>query len=161
VSPSALRAVSVRYWGFDGLAHTGVLVLHRDVVARTRPVFATMFERKFRVRSIRPVSAFGADDDASMAADNTSAFNCRRAVAAGPPSWSRHAYGRAIDVNPVENPYLFGDRVLPPAGKRFVRRTTARRGLIRRKDPIRQAFRRAGYRWGGDFSNPDYQHFDR
>jgi len=160
--PSAkLRSVSVRFWGFDGVPHTGVLILHRDVVKRTRPVFAVMFEQKFPVRGIRPVSEFGASDDASMAADNTSAFNCRRAVAAGAPSWSRHAYGRAIDVNPVENPYLFGDRVLPPAGAEFTARGPARPGLIRRKDPIHKAFLKAGYRWGGDFSNPDYQHFDR
>jgi hypothetical protein len=161
VPPSDLRAVSVRFWGFDSAPHTGILVLHRDVVARTRLVFATMFERRFPIRGIRPVSEFGASDDASMAADNTSAFNCRRAVAAGPPTWSRHAYGRAIDVNPVENPYLFGKRVLPPSGRAFIDRSAARRGLIRRGDPIHRAFRRAGYRWGGEFSNPDYQHFDR
>jgi hypothetical protein len=161
VPVSALRSVSVEYWGFDRAPHTGVLILHRDVVKRTRRVFATMFERKFALRAVRPVSEFGASDDASMAADNTSAFNCRKAVAAGPASWSRHAYGRAIDVNPVENPYLFGNRVLPPAGKEFTDRDTARRGLIRRGDPIHRAFLDAGYRWGGDFSNPDYQHFDR
>jgi len=161
VPPSALRSVSVRFWGFDRKPHTGVLILNRDVVSRTRAVFAVMFDRKFPLRGIRPVSEFGASDDASMAADNTSAFNCRRAVAAGPPSWSRHAYGRAIDVNPVENPYLFGRRVLPPAGAKFTDRGTAERGLIRRQDPIHQAFLKAGYRWGGDFSNPDYQHFDR
>ena len=161
MSPADLRSVSVGYWGFDRRPHVGVLILHRDGVKRTRPVFATLFDRRFPLRGIRPVSEFGGSDDASMAVDNTSAFNCRLAVAAGPPSWSRHAYGRAIDVNPVENPYLFGNRVLPPAGAGFTDRRTARRGLIRRGDPIYQAFRDAGYRWGGDFSNPDYQHFDR
>jgi hypothetical protein len=161
VNAAELRSVSVRFWGFDGKPHTGTLILHRDVVKRTEPVFAVMFERRFPIRSLRPVSEFGADDDVSMAADNTSAFNCRRAVAAGAPSWSRHAYGRAIDVNPVENPYLFGHRVLPPAGATFTARTIARPGLIRRRDPIHQAFIEAGYRWGGNFSNPDYQHFDR
>ncbi|HST82499.1 MAG TPA: M15 family metallopeptidase [Kineosporiaceae bacterium] len=161
VPVSDLRSVSVRFWGFDHAPHTGVLILNRDVVKRTRRVFATMFERKFPLRQVRPVSEFKADDDLSMAADNTSAFNCRKAVAAGPASWSRHAYGRAIDVNPVENPYLFGKRVLPPAGRKFADRSHARRGLIRRADPIHRAFLDAGYRWGGDFSNPDYQHFDR
>jgi hypothetical protein len=161
VRPARLRAVTVGYWGFDRKPHTGVLILNQDVVKRTRAVFETMFERRFPVRSIRPVSDFGASDDASMAADNTSAFNCRLAVAAGSPSWSRHAYGRAIDVNPVENPYLFGTKVLPPGGKKFTGRAKARRGLIRRSDPIHDAFLEAGYSWGGDFSNPDYQHFDR
>lgn len=153
--------MTVGYWDFDGRPRTGILVLHRDVVARSRPVFATLFARRFPIRSIRPVSEFRASDDASMAADNTSAFNCRRAVAAGPPTWSRHAYGRAIDLNPVENPYLFGRRVLPPAGRRYTGRGRARPGLVRRGDAVHRAFVAAGYRWGGDFSNPDYQHFDR
>jgi D-alanyl-D-alanine carboxypeptidase len=161
VGPSSLRAVSVRYWGFDAKPHTGVLVLHKSVVDRTRPVFATMYKRRFPLRSVRPVSEFGGNDNASMAADNTSAFNCRRAVATGPATWSRHAYGKAIDVNAVENPYLFGKKVLPPAGKKFTGRSRAKPGLIRHADPIYRAFHKAGYRWGGSFSNPDYQHFDR
>jgi D-alanyl-D-alanine carboxypeptidase len=161
VRPSALRAVSVQYWGFDGQVHTGVLILHKSMVARARPVFATMFKRQFPLRSVRPASAFGGSDKASMAADNTSAFNCRRAVATGAPTWSRHAYGKAIDVNTVENPYLFAKLVLPPAGKKFTGRSKAKPGLIRRGDPIYKAFKKAGFRWGGSFSNPDYQHFDR
>jgi D-alanyl-D-alanine carboxypeptidase len=161
VGPSSLRAVSVRYWGFDAKPHTGMVILHRQVVDRTRPVFAKMFARRFPLRSLRPVSEFGGSDNASMAKDNTSAFNCRRAVAAGPPTWSRHAYGTAIDVNPVQNPYLFGTKVLPPAGKKFIGRSKARPGLIRRGDPIYRAFGVAGYHWGGAFSDPDYQHFDR
>jgi hypothetical protein len=110
---------------------------------------------------MRPVSVFRASDDASMAADNTSAFNCRRAVAAGAPTWSRHAYGMAVDVNPVENPYLFGGRVLPPNGAAYRSRTAARPGLIRRGDAVHRTFTAAGFRWGGTFSSPDYQHFDR
>jgi hypothetical protein len=161
VRPSSLRAVSVRYWGFDGKAHTGVLILNKSMVARTRPVFATMFKRKFPLRSVRPLSEFGGSDKASMAADNTSAFNCRRAVATGPATWSRHAYGKGIDVNTVENPYLFGKKVLPAAGKKFTGRSKAKPGLIRRGDKIYKAFKKAGFRWGGSFSNPDYQHFDR
>ena len=161
VGPRRLRAVSLRHWDLRGRVRDGVLVLHEDVVARTRPVFATMFARRFPLQRVRPVSAYGASDDRSMAANNTSAFNCRLAVAAGPPVWSRHAYGRAIDVNPVQNPYLFSGRVLPPAGHAYRDRSRARPGMIRKGDPVLRAFRRAGYRWGGTFSNPDYQHFDR
>jgi hypothetical protein len=161
VGPSSLRRVNVSYWDFAGHPRTGVLVLNAGVVADTRAAFAALYRMRFPFRSIRPVSDFGASDDASMAADNTSAFNCRLAVASGPPSWSRHAYGKAIDVNPVENPYLFAGRVLPPAGARFVSRSRARPGLIRRGDAAYRAFIAAGYRWGGAFRAHDYQHFER
>jgi D-alanyl-D-alanine carboxypeptidase-like protein len=160
VPPADLRIVRLTYWTFRGTVAEGDLVLHRSVVARTRPVFAAMFRQRFPLRSVRPVTAFGSSDDRSMAADNTSAFNCRRAVAAGPPTWSRHAYGTAIDVNPVENPYLFRGEVLPPNGSRHVDRSRPAPGRIRAGDAVHRAFRAAGYRWG-TFSNPDYQHFDR
>lgn len=160
VGPAALRAVTVTYRGFDGAAHRGVIVVHEDIVAATVRVFRSLYSQGFPIRSVRPVSEFGASDDASMAADNTSAFNCRRAVAAGPPSWSNHAYGKAIDINPVENPYLFAGKVLPPAGAAFRSRSQARPGLIRRGDAAQRAFAAAGFRWGARFSSPDYQHFD-
>lgn len=161
VDPSKLRVVRLTHWHFDGTVRDGVIVLHQDVVGRVRDVFATMYERRFPLRSVRPVTDYGSDDDRSMAADNTSAFNCRRAVASGPPTWSRHAYGKAIDVNPVENPYVFRGRVLPPAGKPYVNRRRNRAGMIRKGDPVHEAFSVAGFRWGGTFSDPDYQHFDR
>lgn len=162
IGPATLRTVSLRYWSFDSHVHDGVLVLHQDVVRRARAVFATMYQRKFAIRSVIPVDAFPhASDDASMAADNTSAFNCRIAVAAGPPTWSRHAYGKAIDVNPVENPYFFGAKVLPPAGAKYRNRSKPHPGMIRKGDPIYRKFVAAGFHWGGGFSNPDYQHFER
>jgi hypothetical protein len=161
VPPSQLRIVRLSHWTFRGTVAEGDLVVHKDVVTRLKPVFATMFRERFPMRSVRPVTAYGSSDDRSMAADNTSAFNCRRAVAAGPPSWSRHAYGKAIDVNPVENPYLFRGDVLPPNGARYTDRRRARPGLIRAGDAVHRAFVKAGFRWGGTFSNPDYQHFDR
>ncbi len=162
VGPDELRAVSLRYWSFDGKVHDGVIVLNQDIVRRARAVFAAMYQRKFPLRSVIPVHRFpNASDDASMAADNTSAFNCRRAVASGPPAWSRHAYGEAIDVNPVENPYFFGARVLPPSGAKYRNRSRPHPGMIRKGDPIYTTFMAAGFHWGGAFSNPDYQHFER
>ncbi|NLT53463.1 MAG: M15 family peptidase [Actinomycetales bacterium] len=161
VGPEDLRAVTLTHWGFDGRVRTGTLVLHRDVVPAARRVFARMFDRRFPVRRIRPVTAYGADDDASMADDNTSAFNCRFVAGSASRVWSRHAYGRAVDVNPVENPYVLDDRVLPPAGRAFLDRSVSRPGMIRRGDAVHRAFVEAGFRWGGDFGAPDYQHFDR
>ena len=156
-----LRIVGLTYRHFDGSVRDGVLVLHKDVVTRARPVFAAMYATRFPLRRVRPVTDYGASDDRSMAADNTSGFNCRPAVAAGRPTWSRHAYGRAVDVNPVENPYLFRGKVLPPAGTPYADRRRHRPGMIVKGGVVHRVFTRAGFRWGGTWSSPDYQHFDR
>jgi hypothetical protein len=106
-----------------------------------------------------PVSRYRGSDDASMAADNTSAFNCRAAVGSS-GRWSMHAYGLAIDVNPVENPYVLGARVLPPAGRRYLDRTRPRRGMAVEGGVLVEAFEAVGWRWGGRWTNSrDYQHF--
>jgi hypothetical protein len=93
-----------------------------------------------------------------MAADNTSAFNCR--FVPGTRRWSAHAYGRAIDVNPVENPYLAAGRVQPPAGRAYLDRTRVRPGMAVRGGVLVRAFAAAGWPWGGRWrGTPDYQHF--
>ena len=95
-----------------------------------------------------------------MSVDNTSAFNCRYAVAPGPKRWSVHAYGEAIDVNPVENPYLSGGKILPPEGSRYADRSKTRRGMARAGGVLVDAFTAAGWKWGGRWSfSPDWQHF--
>lgn len=159
VPPELLRAVTLSHHGFDGQVHEGVLVVHEDVVAPALAAFEALFEQRFPIRSVVPVDAFGGSDDASMAADNTSGFNCRAVT--GGTSWSQHAYGRAIDVNPVENPYLLAGDVLPPAGAEFADRTQDRPGMLRAGTPGLQAFLDAGFSWGGLWSNPDYQHLQR
>jgi hypothetical protein len=111
---------------------------------------------------MRPVSVYEGSDDRSAAADNTSAFNCRYAVAAGPKRWSAHAYGEAIDVNDVENPYLLGSRVIPPAGARFLDRSRVRPGMAVRGGTLVRAFASVGWLWGGRWTgSPDWQHFSR
>jgi len=109
---------------------------------------------------MRPVDAYHGSDDRSMAADNTSGFNCRAAVAAGPSSWSMHASGEAIDVNTVENPYLESGRVLPPNGRAYADRTRVRPGMAVEGGILVRAFARVGWGWGGRWTaSPDYQHF--
>ena len=106
------------------------------------------------------IDRYGADDRRSMAADNTSAFNCR--FVAGTNRWSMHAYGLAIDLNPVENPYVSGSHVSPPAGAPFADRSRDAPGMIHDGDAVVRAFaRRAGWEWLGDGpgSVRDYQHF--
>lgn len=154
-----LRLLRVTHWGFDGETHRGRLVIHRD---SARPLLRTMrelYRLRFPIRRMRLVDAYGADDRRSMAADNTSAFNCR--FVAGTNRWSEHAFGHAIDVNPVENPYVTSDGyVSPPAGAPYADRAQRAPGLIHRKGPVVAAFARIGWEWGGNWSWPkDYQHF--
>ena len=123
VGPAQLRRLFVSYVGFDGEPHRGELIVNRAVAGEVTQVFRRLYAARFPIRRIEPVSRYGGSDTRSMAADNTSAFNCRYAVAPGPKRWSVHAYGEAIDVNTIENPYLEGGRVLPPAGRAFVDRS--------------------------------------
>jgi len=162
VAPAGLRRVLVSYVGFDGRAHRGELVVNRAVVRDVTVVFRTLYDARFPIRRMVPVSAYGGSDDRSMAADNTSAFNCRYAVAPGPKRWSVHAYGEAVDVNTVENPYLEGGRVLPPAGRRFTNRRDARPGMAVAGGVLVRSFASVGWLWGGRWSaSPDWQHFSK
>ena len=125
-------------------------------------VFRRLYAARFPIRRMQPVARFGGSDDRSMAADNTSAFNCRYAVAPGAKRWSVHAYGEAIDVNTVENPYLEGGRVLPPAGRAFTDRGHVRRGMAVAGGVLVRAFASVGWLWGGRWTgSPDWQHFSK
>ncbi|MEU9106044.1 M15 family metallopeptidase [Streptomyces xanthophaeus] len=159
VGPERLRLVRMNHWGFDGKVHRGELVVHERAVRPLLRVFGKAFDAKFPIRRMRPVAAYGGDDARSMADDNTSAFNCRQ-VTGDPGRRSRHAYGDAVDIGPVQNPYV--DRrgtVRPPAGGAHLRREPAGPGMIRPGDVITRAFETEGWHWGGRWSNPDYQHF--
>jgi poly-gamma-glutamate synthesis protein (capsule biosynthesis protein) len=152
-----LRLVRLTHWGFDGQARPGEIVVHRNSAERILGVFAALFGARFPMEQVRLIDEFGGDDDRSMAANNTSGFNCR--FVAGTRRWSQHAYGRAIDVNPVQNPYVTGGDVRPPEGRPYVRRDPAVPGLITSNSPAVAAFARAGWEWGGRWRSPDYQHF--
>ena len=153
-----LRLLRVTHWGFDDTAHEGELVVHRGWADEIVSVFRALYRERFPVRRMRLVDQYGADDRVSMKHDNTSAFNCR--FVAGTSTWSQHAFGRAIDINPVENPYVAGSHVSPPRGRRFIDRTDVRPGMIVEGDAVWQAFRRIGWGWGGSWSSAsDYQHF--
>ena len=162
VGPAELRTVRVSYVGFDGRAHAGSLVVNRRVTADVATVFRRLYAARFPIRRMTPVAAYGGSDTRSMAADNTTAFNCRYAVAPGAKRWSVHAYGEAIDVNTIENPYLEGGRVLPPAGRAYTNRANARRGMAVAGGALVRAFASVGWLWGGRWStSPDWQHFSR
>jgi hypothetical protein len=160
VGMADLRRVELTHWGFDGLRHQGELIVHRKVAHRVVNIFHALYSLRFPIRTMLPVDHFGADDNASMAADNTSAFNCRP-ITGSTSGFSVHSYGRAIDVDTVENPYVKGALVQPPAGKPFTNRGNVRPGMIRHGDPVWRAFTARGFTWGGDWKSlKDYQHFE-
>ncbi len=159
--PGELRAIRLSYVGFDGTARTGAIIVNARVVRQVITVFAILYRARFPIRRMEPVDAFHGSDPRSMAADNTSGFNCRRAVAPGPPRWSMHAYGLAIDVNTVQNPYVeAGVGVQPPAGAAYVSRSVIRPGMAYSGGILVSAFSSVGWGWGGYWAgSPDYQHF--
>ena len=154
-----LRLVQVTRLGFDGSVRTGRLVVHEDVARAVVRIFRDLYRAGFPVRRMQLIDRYGASDYESIEADNTSAFNCR--YVEGTTRWSEHAYGRAIDVNPIENPYVTSDgRVFHDASRRYVDRSKRRKGMIRSGDPVVHAFASSGWGWGGTWSGArDYQHF--
>lgn len=158
VALADLWLVEVDHWGFDGAVHRGRLVAHRAHARALVGVFGELFAARFAIERMEPVDRYGADDHRSMAANNTSAFNCRE-VSGRPGVWSQHAYGLALDLNPVQNPYVSGTWVSPPAGAPFASRRPAP-GLVVARGPVVRAFARAGWSWGGLWRGAqDYQHF--
>jgi hypothetical protein len=157
VLPGQLRRLTVSYWGFDGKRRVGAIVVRATAARPVLSVFRKLYAARFPIRRLRLVEAYKGSDDASMAADNTSGFNCR--FVSGTRRWSQHAYGLAIDVNPIENPYVDGARVSPPAGRRYLDRSRRRPGMVMPGDVVVRAFAAIGWSWGGRWSPPDYQHF--
>jgi len=158
VSLDDLRLVTLTYWGFDGRAHTGQLVCNRDAATAIVGALHRLYDERYPIRRMVPVEAYGASDERSMEADNTSAFNGR--FVEGSTVWSQHAYGRAIDVDPLENPEVKDGKVYPKNAKLYVDRTRGLPGMVTAGDGVVRAFAAQGWGWGGSWhSLKDYQHF--
>ena len=156
-----LAYLRLSHYGRDGAVRTGELVVHRELAAQVLEIFKALFAQKFPIEKMRLIDEYQADDDRSMADNNTSGFNCRE-VLGKPKVLSKHASGRAIDINPLWNPMHAGGAVMPPAGARFVNREKAAPGILRKGDPAVREFQSRGWTWGGDWSSmKDYQHFQK
>jgi poly-gamma-glutamate synthesis protein (capsule biosynthesis protein) len=157
VALSDLRLVRATHWTFGGRERQGRLVVHCREAHEIRDVLKRLHESRFPIARMHPIERYGGSDRRSMRRNNTSGYNCRRV--AGSASWSEHAHGRAVDVNPVQNPYVTWDGVSPRKGRSYLDRSDKRRGMV--NESVVRAFRRlAGWRWGGDWSGAkDYQHF--
>jgi hypothetical protein len=114
-----LRLLKLDYWRFDGTVRRGRLIVHEDQAFRVKRVFSKLFDAHFRIKRMRLIDAYDGSDDRSMDANNTSAFNCR--FVAGTTSWSQHAYGRAIDINPIRTSREATSHPMPVGPTRTVR----------------------------------------
>lgn len=160
---SSLRYITVNYWGFDGRRHRGEIVMAARAATATARAFTALYGLGFPIRSMVLPDRFGrnhhgpgADDYASMAADNTSGFNCRYIDGKERlHAWSPHAFGIAIDIDPWENPYVARGGTLPNTW--WLPRTRRGPEVLRARSSAVRALTRAGFRWGASYR--DYQHF--
>lgn len=154
-----LRHLTLTYRDFEGRTRQGALVVHADIAGRTVTVFEQLYQQDYPIRRMEPIEAYGGSDFDSIEADNTSAFNCR--LATNSDTWSNHAYGRAIDVNPLENPYILRGRTVHTASEPYLDRGDVRPGMLVEGSPAVAAFDAQGFSWGGRWASPvDTQHFE-
>ena len=152
--------LQLSYEDFEGTSRIGEMVCNRAVAEDLVAIFKALYEARYPIRSILLIDDFGGDDEASMEADNTSCFNYRRKT--GMKSLSKHALGLAVDVNPLENPYVRGTRVKPAGSSVFADRSKDFPHKIDKNDLCYRLFREHGFSWGGTWrSVQDYQHFEK
>jgi hypothetical protein len=167
VSLTQLRVLTITYWGFDRHAHNGQLVVNADAAAPLSTVFHKLYDLRFPIRHLRLDDAYGPARERPADNDISGSFECRQAVASpcsskvrkGTGSWSEHAYGRAVDFNPVENPYVGCGMSRDPKSLSYVDRSRLRRGMV--TPAVVAVFHSIGWGWGGSWSGStkDYMHF--
>ena len=162
---SGLRLLAVSHRGFDGRVHTGRLVVNARAARGLAKAFHDLYYLRFPIRHMRFADAYGGARARPRDGDVTASFQCRQAVPSpcssgtGTGNWSMHAYGLAVDVNPVENPYVGCGQSRDPASRPYFNRSRHRRGMV--TPAAIRAFRRIGWGWGGAWTGntKDYMHF--
>ncbi len=158
VGPESLSYLTMSFWGFDGLHHTGEMVVDSEWAESIVSVFAQLHEARFPIEEMRLVTPADLTGISSGDTNNTTAYVCRAVT--GGRRWSDHALGTAIDINPFHNPYQRGEIILPGLAKAFMDREELTPGMIGRDGLVVNAFADIGWSWGGDWKTvTDYQHF--
>jgi hypothetical protein len=165
VALSQLRLLTVPYIGFDGQAHTGQLVVNRSAAGPLGRVFAKLYALRFPIRHMGLADRYGPVRSLPADGDVTASFECRQAApspcvgGSGTGSWSEHAFGDAVDLNPLENPYVGCGQSRDPATRPYFNRSRRRPGMV--TGAVVRAFRSIGWGWGGSWSGStkDYMHF--
>jgi len=161
-----LRYLRIKYLNFEGKTKMGEMIVHKEVAGEVVDIFNELYRISYPIYKMKLVSAYRGNDWQSIEADNTSAFNCRNAT--GSKKWSRHSYGKAIDINPIENPYISRTgRISHKASLQYRKRVhkynmVSDKAVLVRKDKAVKIFKNYGWNWGGDWSGiKDYQHFSK
>ena len=160
ISYDELRYLTLYYYDFDGHLQQGEMVCNKAIAHDLLCIFKALFAKAYPIYSIRLVDDFNADDEASMEANNTSCFNYRNR--SGVNMLSQHAYGMAVDINPLQNPCVRGSRTRPATAQDYVDRSQDFPHKIDENDFCKKTFESYGFRWGGRWrSVKDYQHFEK
>ncbi|NOZ90108.1 MAG: M15 family metallopeptidase [Epsilonproteobacteria bacterium] len=162
-----LRYLQLKYHDFQGRDRVGEMIVHKDIAWDVVYIMEELYNIGYPIKQMRLVSDFGGNDWKSIEADNTSAFNCRKAT--GSKKWSNHAYGKAIDINPIENPYISRrGHISHKKSLKYRKRihygykTPSDIATLLSYDKAVLIFKKYGFRWGGDWKyTKDYQHFDK
>ena len=158
VGLSDLRHLTLSFRGFDGADHTGEMVVAASVAEDVVRVFRRLFAARYPIEEMRLVTTADLDAPPTGDGNNTAAYVCR--ATRGTTTWSAHAYGLAIDLNPFVNPYRKGDLVLPELASAYLDRSWRRPGMILPGGVVTRAFDDVGWTWGGNFSSvSDLMHF--
>jgi len=153
----SLVLLNVEFYDFEGKLQQGHLVVNIAVADDIMELFELIKTNRFPIAQAKPIVYFGWDDNASMEANNTSAFNYR--TIAGTNRLSHHATGRAIDINPVQNPVIYADGKISPIGAKYNPKSP---GTLTANSEIVKFMKSRGWRWGGDWTSfKDYHHFDK
>lgn len=156
-----LAYIQVTHWNFKSEVTTGEIIYHKNLAREITEIFLELFEANYPIEKMVLIDDYDADDELSMVDNNSSAF-CSRAITGKPGTFSKHSYGGTIDINPLINPYVKGEIVLPKGAEKYLDRSLDVPGLIKEGDSCFQAFMSRGYSWGGHWiSLKDYQHFEK
>lgn len=154
-----LSYIQITHYGFDKKSHVGEMVVRKEVAKEVVDIFKELYEKKYPIEKIRLIDEYNANDNISMKNNNSSAF-CYRKIA-GTNKLSNHGKGLAIDINPIQNPHVKETQVSPTEGREYTNRSNVRKGMIIKGDACYEAFTKRGWKWGGSWRNPDYQHFEK
>lgn len=155
-----LSYLRITYWGFDEKVHIGEMIVNRFLSQEVLDIFKEVYDKKYPIEKMKLIDEYQANDEKSMSDNNTSAF-CYRVIA-NTDTLSKHSLGKAIDVNPLYNPYVVRTSISPAKGKKYANRDIITKGMIIKGDALYNAFIKRGWSWGGNWTNvKDYQHFEK
>ncbi len=158
---SELRYLKLLYYDYNGRVRHGEMVCNKAIAADLIAIFKELYKAKYPLASVRLIDDFGGDDERSMAANNSSCFNYRQATNSS-TKLSAHARGMAVDINPLQNPYVKGEEVLPESAQEYADRSVDFPHKITDEDLCCKLFRAHGFQWGGAWNSvKDYQHFEK